>query len=166
MLPPHLAKDAAADLGAAQVDATEYEAHRIALGAPRGGLDFYYNDAFPHEADMDQLNGVDFDKGCYVGQEVVSRVEHRGTARKRVVPVTFEAFGPEAGIPVKVGDVEVGVMGSSVGGTGRGLAMLRLDRVADALSSGTPLMSGGIALHPVKPAWARFDWPGEAKAAE
>ncbi len=132
MLPPHLAKDAAADLGAAQVDATEYEAHRIALGAPRGGLDFYYNDAFPHEADMDQLNGIDFDKGCYVGQEVVSRVEHRGTARKRVVPVTFEAFGPEAGIPVKVGDVEVGVMGSSVGGTGRGLAMLRLDRVADA----------------------------------
>ena len=49
------------------VDATEYEAHRIALGAPRGGLDFYYNDAFPHEADMDQLDGVDFDKGCYVG---------------------------------------------------------------------------------------------------
>jgi folate-binding protein YgfZ len=166
MLPPHLAKDAAADLGAMSVDATEYETHRISLGAPRGGLDFYYNDAFPHEADMDQLNGVDFDKGCYVGQEVVSRVEHRGTARKRVVPVTFDAFGPEAGFPVKVGDVEVGVMGSSVGGTGRGLAMLRLDRIADAMASGAPLMSGGIMLHPVKPAWARFDWPGEAKAAE
>ena len=77
-------------------------ASRSAL--PRGGLDFQYNDAFPHEADMDQLNGVDFDKGCYVGQEVVSRVEHRGTARKRVVPVTFEDFGPEAGKPVKVGE--------------------------------------------------------------
>ena len=92
MLPPHLAAEAAADLGATLVEASEYEAHRIALGAPRGGLDFQYNDAFPHEADMDQLNGIDFDKGCYVGQEVVSRVEHRGTARKRVVPVTFRGF--------------------------------------------------------------------------
>ena len=63
--------------------AADYEAHRIALGVPRGGLDFIYGDAFPHEADMDQLDGVDFDKGCYVGQEVVSRIEHRGTARNR-----------------------------------------------------------------------------------
>jgi folate-binding protein YgfZ len=164
MLPPHLAADAAADLGATLVEASEYEAHRIALGAPRGGLDFLYNDAFPHEADMDQLNGVDFEKGCYVGQEVVSRVEHRGTARKRVVPVTFRDFGPEAGVPVKVGDVEVGTMGSSA--SGRGLAMLRLDRIGEALAAGKPLMSGGIALTPVKPAWAQFAWPGEAKAAE
>jgi len=75
MLPPHLVADAAADLGATQLEASEYEAHRIALGAPRGGLDFHYGDAFPHEADMDQLNGVDFQKGCYVGQEVVSRAD-------------------------------------------------------------------------------------------
>jgi folate-binding protein YgfZ len=164
MLPPHLAADAAADLGAALVEASEYEAHRIALGAPRGGLDFQYSDAFPHEADMDQLNGVDFAKGCYVGQEVVSRVEHRGTARKRVVPVTFADFGPEAGVPVRIGDMEVGTMGSSAGG--RGLAMLRLDRIGEALAAGAPLMSGGIALTPVKPAWAQFPWPGDAKAAE
>jgi hypothetical protein len=57
-------------------------------------------------------------------------------------------------------------MGTSVRGSGRGLAMLRLDRVADALAAGTPLMSGGMPLRPVKPAWARFDWPGEAKTAE
>ena len=164
MLPPHLAADAAADLGATLVEASEYEAHRIALGAPRGGLDFQYSDAFPHEADMDQLNGVDFAKGCYVGQEVVSRVEHRGTARKRVVPVTFPDFGPEAGVPVRIGDMEVGTMGSSAGG--RGLAMLRLDRIGEALAAGAPLMSGGIALTPVKPAWAQFPWPGDAKAAE
>ena len=164
MLPPHLAADAAADLGATLVEASEYEAHRIALGAPRGGLDFQYSDAFPHEADMDQLNGVDFAKGCYVGQEVVSRVEHRGTARKRVVPVTFADFGPEAGVPVRVGEASAGVMGSSA--NGRGLAMLHLSRIGDALAAGTPIMSGGIALHPVKPDWARFDWPGEAKAAE
>jgi folate-binding protein YgfZ len=164
MLPPHLAAEAAADLGATLVEATRYEAHRIALGAPRGGLDFLYNDAFPHEADMDQLNGIDFDKGCYVGQEVVSRVEHRGTARKRVVPVAYEEFAPEAGVAVKAGDAEIGVMGSSA--QGRGLAMLHLGRVGEALGAGQPIMSGGIALHPVRPDWARFAWPGAAKAAE
>jgi folate-binding protein YgfZ len=164
MLPPHLIADAAADLGATPVEAGEYDAHRIALGAPRGGLDFHYGDAFPHEADMDQLNGVDFQKGCYVGQEVVSRVEHRGTARKRVVPVAFEDFAPEAGVRVMVGDVEAGVMGSSA--RGRGLAMLHLGRIGDALAAGQLIVSGGIALTPVKPDWARFGWPGEAKAAE
>jgi folate-binding protein YgfZ len=164
MLPQHLANEAAADLGATLVDGKEYDAHRIAHGAPRGGLDFLYNDAFPHEADMDQLGGIDFEKGCYVGQEVVSRVEHRGTARKRVVPVTFEDFGPEAGVPVRVGEIDVGTMGSSA--RGRGLAMLHLGRIGDALAAGKPIMSGGIALHPEKPAWANFDWPGEAKAAE
>jgi folate-binding Fe-S cluster repair protein YgfZ len=115
---------------------------------------------------MDQLNGIDFDKGCYVGQEVVSRVEHRGTARKRVVPVAFEDFAAEAGVVVKAGDTDIGLMGTSVRGGGRGLAMLRLDRVGDALAAGTPLMSGGMMLRPVKPAWARFAWPGEAKARE
>jgi len=164
LLPPHLAAEAAADLNAALLDAREYEAHRIALAAPRGGLDFYYNDAFPHEADMDQLNGIDFEKGCYVGQEVVSRVEHRGTARKRVVPVVFQDFGPEAGVQVKAGDIDLGIMGTSA--RGRGLAMLHLGRIGDALAAGQPIVSGGITLHPVKPPWARFDWPGEAKVAE
>ena len=98
MLPPHLAADAAADLGATLVDAEAYETHRIALGVPRGGLDFIYSDTFPHEADMDQLNGVDFDKGCYVGQEVVSRVEHRASARSRVVPIAYDEFAPSSGL--------------------------------------------------------------------
>ncbi|HVY56453.1 MAG TPA: folate-binding protein, partial [Xanthobacteraceae bacterium] len=124
MLPPHLAQDAAAELGATVADAADYEAHRIALGVPRGGLDFGYGEAFPHEADMDQLNGVDFTKGCYVGQEVVSRMEHRSTARTRVVPVAYDEFAPEAGTPVMAGEKTVGAMGSAA--RGRGLAMLRL----------------------------------------
>jgi tRNA-modifying protein YgfZ len=164
MVPPHLVREAAAELGAEVVGAEAYEAHRIALGAPRGGLDFIYGDAFPHEADMDQLNGIDFAKGCYVGQEVVSRMEHRGTARSRVVPVVSDVFAPDAGVPITAGDKPVGTMGSSI--SGRGLAMLRLDRVADAQAAGTPLTAGGIEVRPVKPAWARFPWPGERKAAE
>jgi len=159
MLPPHLAKETAADLGAEVVEAHAYEAHRIAQGVPRGGVDFIYGDAFPHETDMDQLEGVDFDKGCYVGQEVVSRMEHRGTARNRVVPIAASDFAPDAGVPVMAGDRPVGITGSHAGN--RGLAMLRLDRVADARAAGTPLTAGGVAIEPRKPDWATFDWPGE-----
>jgi tRNA-modifying protein YgfZ len=164
MLAPSRAGEAAAALGAQLVDAAHYEAHRIALGVPRGGLDFIYGDAFPHEADMDQLAGVDFEKGCYVGQEVVSRIEHRGTARTRIVPVAYEGFAPETGIAVTAGEKSVGTFGSAAGG--HGLAMLRLDRTDEALAAGLPLLAGGIALTPQKPTWARFAFPGEAKAAE
>jgi folate-binding protein YgfZ len=162
MLPPHLAKQAATDLGAELLDATAYEAHRIALGVPRGGLDFTYGDAFPHETDMDLLAGVDFDKGCYVGQEVVSRMEHRGTARNRIVPVTVEEHAPDVGVPVMAGERQVGTTGSAAGV--RALAMLRLDRVADAMAAGTPLLAGGVQIAPRKPGWATFPWPGETAA--
>ena len=163
MLPPHLASEAAADLGATLVGAEAYETHRIALGVPRGGLDFIYSDTFPHEANMDQLNGVDFEKGCFVGQEVVSRIEHRGTARNRIVGVRYDEFAPEPGIAVQADEKPVGVLGSSA--RGHGLAMLRLDRVAEALAQGEQLRAGGIALEVVKPTWARFPFPG-MKAAE
>jgi folate-binding protein YgfZ len=162
MIATHLAAQAASALGAVPTEATAYDAHRIALGVPRGGSDFIYSDAFPHEADMDQLGGVDFDKGCFVGQEVVSRIEHRGTARTRVVPVAFDGPPPEAGATVTAGNTNLGMMGSGLGAIGRGLAALRLDRVGEAIASGQPIVAGGIAIRPVKPAWARFAWPGEA----
>jgi len=163
MIPPHLAAGTAVDLGAGIVAASEYEAHRIALGVPQGGIDFKYGDAFPHETDMDQLGGVDFAKGCYVGQEVVSRIEHRGTARTRAVPIRYDGAAPEAGAAIMAGERQVGTMGSAMGG--RGLALLRLDRVADALALGEPLTGGGVPIHLVKPDWARFDFPGEAAGA-
>ena len=168
MLPPHLANEAAADFGSELVDASSYEAHRLALGVPRGGIDFIYGDAFPHESNMDQLHGVDFDKGCFVGQEVVSRIEHRAIARTRVVPVSFDGPPPEAGAPVMAGDRSIGRMGSGMGGPmgGRGLATLRLDRAEEALASGVSLVAGGIRLEPRKASWARFAIPGTSKAAE
>jgi folate-binding protein YgfZ len=162
LLPPNQAAAVAAELGAELTDAAAYEAHRITLGVPRGGLDFIYSDAFPHEADMDQLAGVDFGKGCYVGQEVVSRMQHRGSARNRVVGVTYERFSPEPGAPVLAGGKQLGTMGS--GTEGRGLAMLRLDRLSDAIAAGAPIAAGGIALHPVKPTWARFPFPGDTES--
>jgi len=164
MLPPHLAASAAQELGAALVDAAGYEAHRIALGVPRGGLDFAYGDAFPHEAAMDQLGGVDFDKGCYVGQEVVSRMEHRGTARTRIMAAAYDGAAPENGAPVVAGDRTLGTFGSAA--RGRGIALLRLDRLADALASGASVAAGGEPLRIEKPQWARFPFPPAAKAAE
>ncbi|HXO67996.1 MAG TPA: folate-binding protein, partial [Bradyrhizobium sp.] len=132
ILVPEELKQKVADLvGADLVDSEAYEAHRIANGAPRGGLDFMYSDAFPHETNMDRLNGVDFDKGCYVGQEVVSRMQHRGTARTRSVKVLLEDSSPEAGVSIMAGDKSVGTMGSSA--QGKGIALVRIDRVADAL---------------------------------
>jgi tRNA-modifying protein YgfZ len=164
MLPPLRAVDAAAGLGATLVDASIYDAHRIALGIPRGGVDFSYGDAFPHETDMDQLGGVDFAKGCYVGQEVVSRMEHRGIARTRAVPVRYDGAAPQAGVAVMAGERQVGTMGSAA--AGNGLALLRLDRVADALAHGDPLLAGGVAIRLIKPDWARFAFPNGSKAAE
>ncbi|MCC6888228.1 MAG: folate-binding protein YgfZ [Hyphomicrobiales bacterium] len=161
-----LLRETASQLGAELVDADAYERHRIALAIPRGGIDFIYGDAFPHEADMDQLGGVDFDKGCFVGQEVVSRMEHRGTARTRVVPVAFDGPSPEAGLPVTADRTTLGTMGSGSGAIGRGLALLRLDRLAEAMANATPITAGGIAIRPFKPAWARFPWPAQPRAAE
>jgi folate-binding protein YgfZ len=164
MLPPHRADAAAAELGATLVAASEYETHRIALGVPSGGIDFAYGDAFPHEADMDQLAGVDFTKGCYVGQEVVSRMEHRGTARTRAVPVSFDGAAPEPGTAIIAGDRALGSIGSAAGG--HAIALLRLDRVADALAQDETLSAGGTPIRLLKPDWARFSFPGENKAAE
>ena len=163
MIPPHRAADAAAEIGARLLDASEYDAHRIALGIPSGGGDFIYGDAFPHEADMDQLGGVDFAKGCYVGQEVVSRMEHRGIARTRAVPVFYDGAAPPPGTAVAAGERQLGTMGSAA--SGRGIALLRLDRLAEALARGETLLAGGVAIRPAKPDWARFDFPGAPKAA-
>jgi folate-binding protein YgfZ len=162
MIPPHRAIAAASELGAALVSAEDYEAHRIALGVPRGGVDFAYGDAFPHEADMDQLGGVDFAKGCYVGQEVVSRIEHRGIARTRAVALRYDGAAPASGTPITAGERQVGTMGSAA--RGRGIALVRLDRVAEAEQA--PLAAGGIPIRLIKPDWARFSFPGEIKAAE
>ena len=138
----------------------DYHALRIGLGVPEGGRDFIYGDTFPHEALLDQLHGVDFAKGCFVGQEVVSRMEHRGTARKRIVKVEGNAALPLPGTEVEAGGATIGRLGS-VSGTS-GLALLRLDRATEALASGKSLVAGGVSLRLVRPAFVRFDVPTAA----
>ncbi|MBN9000954.1 MAG: folate-binding protein YgfZ [Rhizobiales bacterium] len=149
LIPPELAAKTATLVGAKMTDEAAYEAHRIACGVPRGGVDFNYGDAFPHETNMDHLHGVDFDKGCYVGQEVVSRMQHRGTARTRTVRVTFDGGAHDASVPILANDKQVGTMGSSAHNSG--LATVRIDKVSDALDAGTPLMAGNVAIHLTDP---------------
>ena len=149
LAPQDLAPKVAGLIGADLADSAAYEAHRIATGVPRGGLDFMYGDAFPHETNMDRLHGVDFDKGCYVGQEVVSRMQHRGTARTRTVRVTLDGAPPEAGSTILAGDKQVGTMGSASGQNG--LALIRTDRVIDALDAGLALTAGGLGIRLTDP---------------
>lgn len=135
----------------------DYHSHRIGLGVPEGGLDYGYGDAFPHEALYDQTGGVDFAKGCYVGQEVVSRMHHRGTARKRVIQVTSSEDLPKPGTRIEALEKPVGELGSV--SANKGLAMVRLDRVSRAKEAGNPLVAEGVVLEANIQLWAKIEWP-------
>ncbi len=135
--------------------AADYHDFRIGVGVPEGGRDYAFAETFPHEALFDQLDGVSFTKGCYVGQEIVSRMEHRGTARRRIVPVLGTAGKLVEGQPVLGGDVEIGRIGSVAGG--RALAMIRLDRAQEFAEKGVPIKAGDSTLVLDIPAWAHFN---------
>ncbi len=136
----------------------DYHAHRLTLGVPESGKDFAFGEAFPHEVLMDQLNGVDFKKGCYVGQEVVSRMQHRGTARTRfmqvVLPEPLEFVQPA---PIMAGSKIMGEL-RSVAGL-HGLALVRIDRVSEAMDAGQDLTVDGTIIHIKKPGFAQFEFP-------
>jgi folate-binding protein YgfZ len=144
----------ARNLGCTIAAEDEYHAHRIALGVPEGGRDYAFGDAFPHEAMFDRLAGVDFDKGCFIGQEVVSRMEHRGIARKRIVGVEGEGPLPPSGTEITAGGAPVGTLGSV--SEHSGLALLRLDRAEEAKAAGLPLRAGEATVDLRIPAWARL----------
>ena len=158
-----VADDDAEPAGLTPASEAEYDAHRIALGVPEGGIDFPFGEPFPHDTDMDQLGGVDFAKGCYVGQEVVSRMEHRGTARRRVVVARGLAPLPAPGTPLTASGRPLGTLGSSAGG--EAIALVRLDRAKQAIDGGQPIHAGAATITLALPTWARFGWPnagGEA----
>ncbi len=138
-------------------DAEAYDAARIAAGLADTDDDLGSGEFFPHEANLDQLGGVSFKKGCYVGQEVVSRMEHRGTARSRILPVTLEGEAPPKGTQIRSGDKQIGALLSSAGTDA--LALIRLDRLEEAAE---PLLANGVRLHVRKPRWVRYDVPGAA----
>lgn len=140
------------DLQAAGLEETRRDAfdhHRIALGLPDGTRDLVVEKSVLLENGFDELNGIDWQKGCYMGQEVTARTKHRGLVKKRLVPVAISGAAPEPGTPVMAGDREAGEMRSAAGDVG--LALLRLDYI-----KGTRLTAGDAELSPRKPEWATF----------
>jgi folate-binding Fe-S cluster repair protein YgfZ len=106
------------------------------------------------ESGFEELNGVDFQKGCFIGQELTARMKYRGLVRKRLLPVTFVGTAPASGAIIRLGEREAGEMRSSI--DGHGLALLRLEQVAKARESGTPLVADGIQIVPAAPDWVRL----------
>jgi tRNA-modifying protein YgfZ len=153
----------AAIMGSGQASMASYDAHRIRLAIPEGGRDFAYGDAFPHEACMDQLNGIDFAKGCFVGQEVVSRTQHRGTARTRVIALSFKDTVPVEGSDIRAGERTLGRVGSIDPLGSRGIALVRLDRLGDAFAARQRLVARDAEIFAEKPLWANFDFPDYVK---
>jgi folate-binding protein YgfZ len=145
-------------------DPAAWQTLRIAHGIAESGPDYQLGEAFPHDVLLDETGGVGFKKGCYVGQEVVSRMQHRGTARRRVLIVSADHALPAPGTELTVAGRPVGTLGSSEGTNG--LAIARIDRVKAALDAGQPILAGDVAVSLAIPAWAKFSFPREAVGAE
>ncbi|MDG4879547.1 folate-binding protein YgfZ [Mesorhizobium sp. WSM4935] len=137
---------------------------RIGYGIAEGGSDYQLGDAFPHDVLLDETGGVGFKKGCYIGQEVVSRMQHRGTARRRVLIASADALLPVPGTELTVAGRPVGTLGSVGGRTG--LAIARIDRVKAAVDAGETIMAGDVPVTLAIPAWAKFTFPQDAVSAE
>ncbi|MCG8692509.1 MAG: hypothetical protein MI806_14980 [Minwuiales bacterium] len=154
ILPADGADAALEAAGFAAGNDADYDAHRLALGVPDGSRDMEVEKSFLLESNVDELNGIDFHKGCYVGQELTARTKYRGNIRKRLFRVDIDGPLPEPGTPITLGEANAGEMRS--GRSGTGIALLRLELVEKAAGSGEPLTAGAATLTPVKPDWVNF----------
>ena len=145
-------------------DPHSWQALRIGYGIAESGSDYQLGDAFPHDVLLDETGGVGFKKGCYIGQEVVSRMQHRGTARRRVLIAAATGPLPASGTELTVAGRPVGALGSVSGKTG--LAIARIDRVKAAVDAGEAIKAGDVAVTLAIPAWANFSFPQDAVSAE
>jgi len=146
----------------ANATGSDWNAYRIAYGIAESGTDYALGDAFPHDVLLDQIGGVGFQKGCYVGQEVVSRMQHRGTARRRVLIAHGESPLPAPGAEISAGGRTIGTLGSASGK--EGLAIVRIDRVKDAMDRGDAIMAADVPIALAIPEWAKFSYPTSADA--
>lgn len=140
-----------------------YAALRIAHGISGGAEDGDATDFFPHDLMMDRNGGLNFKKGCYVGQEVVSRMQHRSTARRRLVTAAAETALPAAGTAITVNGRDIGTLRTVEGAAA--LAVIRIDKAGEAIADGIPIMAGDVAVTLALPAWSGLDFPANADEA-
>jgi folate-binding protein YgfZ len=151
ILPKNLAQSIVEELGFSKTSVDSYETLRISLGLPDGSRDMIVEKAILLENGFDELNGVDWNKGCFIGQELTARTKHRGLIKKRLIPVHFEVAPPPTGTPIMVGDKEAGEIRSV--SDEHGLALIRLEHLENPKAI---FLANGIRLTPQKPLWAKF----------
>ena len=132
----------------------DYRHARFAAGVPEGSAELGVDKSPLLELGFEELGGIDFDKGCFVGQELTARMKYRGLVRKRLVPVTFEGGEPEPGSVIKAGGRDIGDLRAS--NSEGGFAVLRLDKLEESVKRGDPLLVGDVKVTPVKPAWVNY----------
>jgi folate-binding protein YgfZ len=142
------------ELGFVPSNLADYERLRLECGLPDGSRDLVVEKAILLESNFDELHGVDWNKGCYMGQELTARTKYRGLVKKRLLPVEIAGAAPPAGTPVLLGDKDAGEMRSAA--DGKGLALLRLEQLERALKGEGRLTAGDAVLTPHKPDWAAF----------
>lgn len=144
-------------------DREGYDALRILHGVPESGADYALQDAFPHDVLFDKSGGVSFRKGCYVGQEVVSRMQHRSTARRRVVILSADASLPATGTEITIGGKPIGAVGTVA--SDRALAIVRIDKAGEAMAAGEPILAGDVPVTVALPSWSGLTFPAAAEEA-
>jgi len=154
IVPRSGATEALEAAGFTRTDPEAYDRVRLAQGVADGSRDLVIEKTILLEAGFDELNGVDWEKGCYIGQELTARTKYRGLIKKRLLPVTVDGPLPEPGTMIKLGDNEAGEMRSGRGD--HGLALLRLDAVDEAAKTGAALVAGGARITPMKPGWVKL----------
>ena len=148
-------------VGATQSDdETHYHVLRIENGIAESGADFALSDAFPHDIMLDLNGGVSFKKGCYVGQEVVSRMQHRSTARRRIVIVRSSDPLPASGCELLADGKVAGTLGSALGSNG--LALARIDKIGEAMAAGKQLTIGDVNVNVSLPSWSGLSFPSSS----
>lgn len=140
-----------------------YRALRFVNGISGAGEDGPLTDYFPHDLLMDRNGGLSFKKGCYIGQEVVSRMQHRATARRRLVSVSADYALAAAGTPLLAAEREIGTLIAAEGN--KGLAVIRIDKAGAAIAAGSTITLGEQAVSTTLPAWSGLDFPAEADEA-
>ena len=141
------------ELPTASASLADYHSHRISLGVP-DSADLPPDTMFALDAGFEELHGVSFTKGCFIGQEVTARMKHRATARRRMLIAEGSGPLPALGTPLMAQHADIGALATAQGM--RGLALVRLDRLADAEAARAPVTAGTTAIILRRPEWLRM----------